>query len=216
MNRWVMIVFSLTLTILAMASVGLEGVLAAGTTAAATTIKLSSSQRLDDNGTSMKGQLILAATMTTGDGKAVSGRPVSFYENVDLLGPRQALLGTATTDSTGSAAIAYQPSQPGSQTIVARSEAGGGFAAAQGEMSLNVVAVDPPFKPEAKPLTSIGDALAIVFGVATASTWLVLFGVLIRAIVGIRSSGRLASAESTAASDSALRVIKSRNRRAES
>ena len=207
MNRLKMLGLSLMLATLATVSIGLEATLAAGTAATTTTIKLSSSQRLDDNGTPMKGQLILSAVMTAPDGKTINGQVISFYENVDLLGTRQALLGTATTDSTGSAAIAYQPAQSGNQTIIARSVGSAGFAAAEGQMSLDVSEVVPPFRSEAKPLASIGDAMAIIFGVATAGTWLVLLGVLLRAIVGIRSAGPLANGEATAALDPTVNVV---------
>lgn len=51
----------------------------------------------------------IAATLTTEAGSPVTGAEVSFGAVVELLGGRTALLGTAITDATGTAAVPFTP-----------------------------------------------------------------------------------------------------------
>src|SRR6185437_10518477 len=66
-------------------------------------LKLSMMPRPPLKGIDVTGQYLLTATLTTQDGKPINNVTVSFYEQAQLFGTREALLGTAITDSTGSA-----------------------------------------------------------------------------------------------------------------
>lgn len=72
----------------------------------------------------------LVAQLTTPDGSAVNGVDVRFGIHTELFGERTAVLGSATTDSTGTARLNVQPRQEtfdveasfsGDETLAARS-----------------------------------------------------------------------------------------------
>lgn len=69
----------------------------------------------------------LGVTLTTTDGAPVSGARVSAYAVVELLGDRQALLGSGVTDATGVARIPVVPRHP-EYRIVLRFAGGGEHA----------------------------------------------------------------------------------------
>lgn len=173
--------------------------------AAATALKLSSAPRVDENGNAVKGQLVLTATLTTADGKPVSDQPITFSEEVSFLGgTRSALLGTATTDSTGVAAIEYQPVQQGSDAIVARFAGSSGLSAAQLRESLDVTEVVAPFPTQPVPFASLGTWLRIAFLLVVGGTWAVLLGVFLRTTTGIRAAARFAALNTTTATPSSI------------
>jgi hypothetical protein len=136
-----------------------------------------------------RGHLTLKATLVNGEGKAIGERRVNFYEHVTVFGDRDALLGTATTDSTGYAAIDYQPAELGAQTIIARFGGDEQYAAVQVESRLEVREVVPLYTPAPLPLASVRQWLPLGLGSLVVATWAALIGVTIRAIVGVRNAG---------------------------
>lgn len=69
----------------------------------------------------------LGVTLTTSDGAPVSGARISAYAVVELLGDRQALLGSGVTDATGVARIPIVP-RHAEYRVVARFAGGGEHA----------------------------------------------------------------------------------------
>ena len=163
---------------------------AAGTTPTQTKVAVSFSPRVDENGNPVKGKWVVTAAVMTADGKSVNNHPVNFYEKVDFVGARDALIGTATTDSTGTAAIAYQPARNGDDVIVARVAPNNDYAASEGSATLTVADAVPPYQEQPTPLASVGEWLAVAFGVLVASTWAILLGVFARSALGIRGATR--------------------------
>ena len=54
----------------------------------------------------------VAARLSTGSGEPIGGASVDFWAEVEILGTRSALLGTATTDATGVARVPIFPRRP--------------------------------------------------------------------------------------------------------
>lgn len=144
--------------------------------------------------TSVEGQLALNATLRTADGKAVNEREVDFYQEIDFMGGREIYLGSSLTDSTGSAAIAYQPSQEGRQTIKVYFVGDTDLAAVGAAGSIDVTAVVPPFETERLPLGPVRLWLPSILVLLVLGTWAALFAVLVGTVRGVRaassSSGR--------------------------
>lgn len=54
----------------------------------------------------------VAARLSTGSGEPIAGASIEFWAEVEILGTRSALLGTATTDATGMARVPISPRRP--------------------------------------------------------------------------------------------------------
>jgi hypothetical protein len=145
--------------------------------------------------TRTKGFLELSATLTDANHKGISKRVISFYQQVDLLGTRDALLGTAETDSTGSAALTYQPAEEGQQTIIVRFAGDDTYAASEASDTIQVTNAVPPYAPTPEPLAGPARWLPRVLGLLVISVWLLLFGVFAVTAWGIKKVGRLSASE---------------------
>ncbi len=135
-----------------------------------------------------KGHLTLRATLSDQAGKPVTGRLVSFYEHVQLFGGRDALLGSATTDSTGYTAIDYQPVETGPQTIKVQFNGDDELAASEASSNITVTDATPVYWPEPLPLAEVRQWLPFGLASLVLATWAVLLGVSLRTIRGIRSA----------------------------
>jgi hypothetical protein len=169
----------------AAAIAGLPSALAQERAGAATRLRVDEPTR-----TSTRGQLVLSATLMTGDGRFVSDRAIDFYQQTEFFGRRDALIGTATTDTTGVAILVYQPALRGTQTLVARFGGSGGFAAAEATTTIEVREVAEPFEPEPLPLATVRQWLPFGLGATVISVWAILLGVLARTAWGIKAAGR--------------------------
>lgn len=164
--------------------------------AAATKLSLSADPRMDSRGRPVKGQLVLNATLTTTDGKPINHQAINFYQQVDILGPHDAFVGTATTDATGVASLLYEPAQSGDQGLRARYPGTAELASQTAEASTTIRDTLPPFKGEPVPLGAVATGLSIGAGLLVLGVWLVLLGVLLRTVLGIRASAGTAAGNS--------------------
>lgn len=161
-----------------------------------TGLAVTTAPRLDPKGHAMAGQYLVVAILKTADGKVVDNQPVTFYEQMQFLGAsRDALIGTATTDSTGTAVVAYQPTQAGQHTLVARSAASAQYAQSETKSTLQVSRVVSPFPVFSEPLASLRTGLTIGVVLIVASVWFFLAGLAVRAILGIRAESATLPAE---------------------
>jgi len=135
----------------------------------------------------VKGQLVLSATLTGPDGKPVNNRPVDFYQQVELLGTRDSYLGTALTDATGTASLAYQPAQKGQQTIKARSTLDESSPAVEAVSTIQVGQVVPPIPSEPLPLAPAGQWLVYAVSAVVLGVWAVLLAILATTVLGVRA-----------------------------
>ncbi len=136
----------------------------------------------------------LRATVRTKDGAAAGSATVRFYEIVDLFGQREMYIGTATTDGTGAASIAYLPSRVGSHQIVARTVAAGQLDAAVGWSTFESSVAAPPYVAPTRPLAAFSDRVPYAVGLVVLGVWsLIAFALLATArgvIGGARSPDR--------------------------
>lgn len=190
MKRVKLVLYSLVLATALLALVGVEVCLAQSTPASGTHLTLTSAPRVDESGNPLIGQFTLAATLTAADGKPVTDRPISFYEQVNFLGgEKEAYLGKGSTDSTGLTGIVYQPANKGADVIIARFGGDDTYASVQASTTLDVVQVTPPIATEPVPLATVGSWLNVTVAILVVAVWGILVGVLVRTTRGIRADG---------------------------
>jgi hypothetical protein len=138
----------------------------------------------------LKGHLTLRAVLAAADGKALGERQVTFYGQSTVFGAREVVLGSATTDSTGLAAIDFQPTQLGEQTMLARFRGDDVFAAAQASGTLDVREIVPIYSADSLPLASVRQWLPLGLASLVLATWGVLLGITAVTVLGVRAVGR--------------------------
>lgn len=138
--------------------------------------------------TSVQGQVMLSATLTADGGKPLSGKPIDFYQPVQLLGARDSYLGTALTDSTGTATLGFTPASTGSQSIRASFAGDSGYASSEATGPVVITATGPLFTESPVPLGALGDVLPYAFGAVVLAVWALLAFVLLRTASGIRAA----------------------------
>jgi hypothetical protein len=144
----------------------------------------------DQNGRPVPGQLLLIGRLTTTDGQPVNNQAVLFYQVVEFFGPRDADLGTATTDSTGNAVVVFQPAQPGPQTIKAYAPGSAVHQPAVTELTVTVATVVPPFESAPPPLALLRPWVPIGLGGLMLATWVTLLAVLVVTMVQIAGAAK--------------------------
>lgn len=126
----------------------------------------------------------LDATVLQSDGRGQSQVPVTFMARVDFFGERWIPVGTAVSDTTGTASLLYLPTWNGDQILVAR--AGGEAAMSSAPVVIRISGALPgvPSEPEDLPIVR---AWAIPVGAAVIVTvWIILAFLFLSAVVGIR------------------------------
>lgn len=112
----------------------------------------------------------LEARLVGKDGKALVDTEIAFYDVLPLLGQREMLIGTATTDGFGTASLDYLPAEGGTHTINVRPVRWDRLAATQATTTIEVARVAPvtyarerlPLDPFSSRLPSIGAAVVLV------------------------------------------------------
>ncbi len=187
---------ALTLMVVALMVMATDATSAAGAPGQAV-MTLSTSPSLDSKGHAIKGQLLIVVKLASADGKPLGNETVSFFESVNFAGAnREAALGSAVTDSTGVAAIAYQPAQTGSHTLVARFAGDATAGQAVTTSAVKVTNVVPLFPEAPLPLGFVRHWLGFAVLAVVVAVWVFLLGLLARTVVGIRSSGVVAAVPS--------------------
>ncbi len=139
---------------------------------------------------SQKGHLTLRAALRGPDGKPVSSAPINFYEATSVFGQRDALIGSAVTDSSGEAAIDFQPARAEKITLKARFAGNADLASAEATTSYTVKDVVPIYEAQPLPLASVRQWLPVGLGTLVLCTWAVLLGVFARTVIGLRAVER--------------------------
>lgn len=131
-----------------------------------------------------RGYVLDARVVSKADGKPVANALVRFYDTVQLLGAREMLVGSATTDGLGTVTIYYKPAQAGTHRIIAR-PASAQLAATDGVATFDATTIAPsaytrdrlPLDPFSVNLPFAGETvLLVVWGLFA----FVLIGSLIR------------------------------------
>lgn len=128
--------------------------------------------------TSVRGQLVLTALLTTSDGTVIPGQPIEFLRAVDLFGRREAWLGQAETDVGGVAALAHMPSLRGPQVIVVRFRGDERYAPAEASAIVDVRDVVPVFVEGPLPLAPVRQWMPVALGIVTLLVWSLFLGAL--------------------------------------
>lgn len=152
----------------------------------------------------------LQAQVSDAAGKPVANAGVEFTVSEPFLGKLRAVsLGTATTDTSGAASLAYVPTWNGHQDIAAvlvaaaagasagsGQAAGGGANVVSGPVRLDVTdasPVLPPDPPALGALRAIGTPAMVLLAVVV---WLLLAVTFLYAVLGIARPAARASARS--------------------
>ncbi len=141
--------------------------------------------------TRVKGQVTLSATLTTNGNKPLSNQPIDFYESVQLLGARESYLGTAQTDSTGTATLGYEPASTGTRMIRASFAGAEGYASSQATGPIAIAETRPLFVEEPRPFGVVGQVLPYALGAVVLAVWGLLAFVLLRTASGIAGAASL-------------------------
>lgn len=129
----------------------------------------------------------------SGDGqRPITGQTVTFYREVTLLGGRDARLGSAQTDATGVAKLAFEPTQA---TGTIKATFAGTPELAPAETSRRItfpaseVSVAIPGQ-EVPLLEPVRDAMPRIFAGLVAVFWVLLLGLTVSTLRSIRRDGR--------------------------
>lgn len=160
-------------------------------------LRLSTQPNLDAKGHKVKGQLLIVANLTAADGKPLGNETITFFERVNFAGAdREAMLGTAVTDSSGVAAIVYLPAQVGKHTLAAQFAGDATAAQANTTSTVQVSDVTPLFPATTVPLASVRHWLSISVLIIVVAVWVFLASLVLRVVFGIRSAGAVTAVSS--------------------
>ena len=114
----------------------------------------------------------------------VGGVTVEFGATIDFLGVRTLDLGSARTDTSGTATLTYHPTAEGVYHIVARAPFEDGVAVSD-EAVVDLTGATQPIAPSAQRLPAVGAWAGPVAAFVVASVWGLLVLVFVRVVVGI-------------------------------
>lgn len=127
----------------------------------------------------------LTAQVATPAGAPAGSASVSFYELVDLIGPREMFIGGAVTDGHGSASLIYLPATTGSHEIVARATGIAKVSPGETRATLQAAVAAPPYRPDVPALSRFSDRVPYGVGVVVLGVWLLIAFALIGTARGV-------------------------------
>ena len=147
---------------------------APATTTAATLVTVS--------GTNSGSTVRLTARLTTVDHAAVPKAVIQFTQSTTEFGkPRSVPIGTATTDTNGTAELVYQSTVAGRQQFGTTYAGGTGLATATSTTTVDVQTAQSAYHPAPpKPLASVGWATVAALLVVVALVWITLIAQVVR------------------------------------
>lgn len=126
----------------------------------------------------------LTSSVTASDGRALSQTAVTFTAATEFFGERWVPIGTAVTDTSGTASLVYRPTWNGAQTLVARTSGTDGPQTSE-PITIEVTGALPGIAQEREDLPIVRAwALPIGVGVVVA-VWVVLAFLFLSAVIGI-------------------------------
>ena len=132
----------------------------------------------------------LSVRLTAPDARPVNETDVSFYELVDLFGPREMFIGEATTDGQGNASLLYLPAQLGPRQIIARSSTHGQVTWGESRITLDPQVAAPSYRVEPPLLAAFSAVLPYGVGVIVLSVWALLAFALLSTARGVLGGAR--------------------------
>ena len=133
---------------------------------------------------------VVEAQVLGKDGSAVNEVAVRFYDVVDLLGPREMLIGTEPTDGQGRATLTYMPAEAGAHTVIARYVARSAPGEARTTFQADLSAAST-YEREHLPLADVSESLPPVAAAVLLAVWALFAFALVGAVRGIATAPRL-------------------------
>lgn len=138
---------------------------------------------------------VLTAQVRRSDGNAIGDTKIRFYDVVELFGEREMLIGTATTDASGRASLAYLPATTGKREIVALFPGADHLAPVRGRISLDATVAAPPYHPESSGLALFSTRVPYAVGVVVLVVWALIAYAFISTARGVMTGARLKKGE---------------------
>lgn len=135
------------------------------------------------------GSALVVAKFLDAGGKPVTNRPADFFILAKFFGEHPVRIGTATTDTSGSGTVPYQPSWDGQHVFQARLANDTGTPAI-GEATADLKSVMPKYHSEPTALPGVRASVGVGAGALTLSVWGILLWTLGRTVAVIRRQGR--------------------------
>lgn len=133
---------------------------------------------------------VLTARVRSSDGKAIGDTKVRFYDIVELFGEREMLIGTATTDVSGRASLAYLPATAGKREIIALFPGADHLPPVRGRVGLDATVAAPPYRAESSGLALFSTRVPYAVGVVVLVVWAVIAYAFISTARGVVTGAR--------------------------
>lgn len=140
-------------------------------------------------GVPVEGEYVLSARLLMDDGGALAYQPVRFYEQVELFGEREALLGESYTDSGGVATLKYRPAVAGERLIVVRYAGDRAHDGSSIRLTVQVPQAKAAYERQPLPFAALQPWLPVGVGLLVLSVWLVLVIAFVRTLIHVRREG---------------------------
>lgn len=133
---------------------------------------------------------VLSVKLRGSDGKPLNTATVRFYETVEIFGPREMLIATATTDGQGSASVPYLPARLGTHEIIVRFPGRDHITATVAKHSFEATVAAAPYRQPVPPLASFSAKVPYGVGVVVLAVWGLIAFALFGTVRGVLQGGR--------------------------
>lgn len=133
---------------------------------------------------------VLEVRLLTTDGKPVGDAAVRFYDVVELLGRREMLIGTATTDGRGTASLSYLPAQTGAHEIVVKFAGRDHYHATSGSLTLDAAVAAPRYAAEPSGLALFSTRVPYAVGAVVLIVWALIAFALFSTVRGVTTAAK--------------------------
>lgn len=136
----------------------------------------------------------------------IGSQTVRFSATIEFLGVRRVDIGSARTDTSGTATLTYRPTWDGSHRIAARAPFDDGTIVSN-EVVVEVTGAAPPLSTSGGRLATFGAWAGPAAALVVAAIWGLLALILVRVVVGISKAATVAAGPGGASSSRAVRSI---------
>lgn len=134
------------------------------------------------------GKVAVTAIATKPDSSSASDLALNFVVVPEFFGKKRPVsIGSAKTDTTGTAGISYTPTWDGPHHFEASSDRSAAYAPAQAAVDVQLKAATAPYKSAPPALASLRRSALLGALVVTVGVWLLLIMVVVRVITGLVS-----------------------------
>lgn len=138
-----------------------------------------------EGGESEHESVVLSAQLESDEGP-VGGLPVNFYIVTTVFGERLMKVGTAVSDSGGTASVVYRPTWTGDHTVVVHFDGAEGYEPVETSYRFDALVAESAFEPADFGINSVRRWLPVAVGIAVLAVWISLVYALVNTVMGIR------------------------------